>query len=130
MAIGLPNNGNPDKRERTKTYESRDLFETANLFPDDTGLPVTVWVSPRGNARHAARIKVCRVAGSHMVPSNTAVMAIAPAPRLIEGTLSPRYLEPVARWAAINSATLLRVLERGDRHRRAAARTASVRRTA
>jgi hypothetical protein len=33
--------------------EAEDLFEMANLYPDITGLPVTVWVSPRGAARHA-----------------------------------------------------------------------------
>jgi hypothetical protein len=38
--------------------DERDLFEMANLYPDTTGLPMTVWVSPRGTARHDARIKV------------------------------------------------------------------------
>jgi hypothetical protein len=28
--------------------ETEDLFEMANLFPATTGLPMTVWVSPRG----------------------------------------------------------------------------------
>jgi hypothetical protein len=32
--------------------ETDDLFEMANLFPRTTGLPMTVWVSPRGIARH------------------------------------------------------------------------------
>jgi len=35
-----------------------ELFEMANLYPRTTGLPMTVWVSPRGNARHDVRIKV------------------------------------------------------------------------
>jgi hypothetical protein len=26
--------------------EAEDLFERANLYPDTTGLPMTVWVSP------------------------------------------------------------------------------------
>ena len=29
-----------------------DLFEMANLYPSETGLPMTVWVSPRCNAGH------------------------------------------------------------------------------
>ena len=33
-------------------------FVMANLSPRMTGLPMTVWVSPRGNARHDVRIKV------------------------------------------------------------------------
>src|SRR5215472_9074543 len=35
--------------------DNRDLFEMANLYPDTTGLPMTVWVSPRGNARSRCR---------------------------------------------------------------------------
>ena len=38
-------------------YEDRedlDLFEMANIYPKNTGLPMTVWVSPRGHAKHAA----------------------------------------------------------------------------
>jgi hypothetical protein len=27
-----------------------DLFEMANLYPRTTGLPMTVWVSPKGGA--------------------------------------------------------------------------------
>ena len=27
--------------------EPEDLFEMANLYPSTTGLPMTVWVSPR-----------------------------------------------------------------------------------
>lgn len=38
--------------------EEDDLFEMANLFPRTTGLPMTVWVSPHGNARHDVRVKV------------------------------------------------------------------------
>ncbi len=30
--------------------EPEDLFEMANLYPSTTGLPMTAWVSPRGNA--------------------------------------------------------------------------------
>ena len=34
------------------------LFEMANLRPADTGLPFTVFVSPRGGAQHDVRVKV------------------------------------------------------------------------
>jgi hypothetical protein len=34
------------------------LFEMSNLAPDETGLPFTVFVSPRGRARHGPRVKV------------------------------------------------------------------------
>ena len=37
---------------------SEDLFEMANLYPATTGLPMTIWVSPQGNARHDVRVEV------------------------------------------------------------------------
>jgi hypothetical protein len=91
--------------------ERDDLFEMANLFPEETGLLVTVWVSPRGRARHAARVKVCRVPGNKIVPSNTAVVRIAPEPTLIAGDLPGRYLEPVVRWVGLNQGVLLEYLD-------------------
>jgi hypothetical protein len=52
------------KSERLKAPKERDdLFEITNLFPEDTGLPMTVWFSPRRRARHAAWVKVCRGTG-------------------------------------------------------------------
>ena len=53
---------------------TEDLFEMANLFPRTTGLPMTVWVSPRGNARHDVRIKVNMTHGNQMNAANTAVV--------------------------------------------------------
>ena len=38
--------------------EPEDLFEMANLYPSTTVLPMTVWVSPRGNAHHDVRVRV------------------------------------------------------------------------
>ena len=43
--------------ERDVESDARDLFEMANLYPGTTVLPMTVWVSPRGNARHDVRVK-------------------------------------------------------------------------
>ena len=108
MAVGL-DSGRVAKRQRVTTAgdKAEDLYEMANLFPEDTGLPVTVWVSPRGRARHPARVKVCRVAGNRMVPSNTAVVSIGAVPAVIAGALPARYFEPVARWIASNREPLL-----------------------
>src|SRR5688572_25987684 len=46
-------------------------FDMANLYRRDTGLPMTIWVSPRGRARHDVRIKVCTTPGDRMDPTNT-----------------------------------------------------------
>ena len=35
--------------------EADELYETTNLYPAETGLPMTVWVSPRGRAQHDVR---------------------------------------------------------------------------
>jgi hypothetical protein len=54
-----------------------ELFEMVNLAPRLTGLPMTIWVSPRGNARHGPRIKVNRTHGRSMSSSNLATVAVA-----------------------------------------------------
>lgn len=94
-------------RPRPEAEEDIDLFEMANLYPRDTGLPMTIWVSPKGNARHAARIKVCTTPGDRMDASNTAVVAVRPHPRLLHGELAPQDLDAVSRWIATNATALI-----------------------
>ena len=65
--------------------EPEDLFEMANLYPDTTGLPMTIWVSPRGNARHDVRVEVNMTHGDQMNVSNAAVVAVRPRPRVLAG---------------------------------------------
>ena len=81
---------------------SEDLFEMANLFPRTTGLPMTVWLSPRGNARHDVRIKVNMTHGNQMNVANTAVIGVRPAPHVITGQLSPADTQAVFQWARLN----------------------------
>ena len=40
------------------TADTEDIFFMTNLSPRMTGLSMSVWVSPRGNARHDVRIRV------------------------------------------------------------------------
>jgi hypothetical protein len=84
-----------------------DLFDMASLFPRTTGLPMTVWVSPRGNARHDVRIKANMAHGNQMSPSNTAVIAVRPAPHVIAGSLSPDDERAVFGWIALNSTAII-----------------------
>ena len=84
-----------------------DFFEMANLFPADTGLPMVVWVSERGHARHDVRIKVNRSHGTRMLPGKLAVVAVRPMPRLVAGNLSPADLRAVSDWIRLNEAALL-----------------------
>jgi hypothetical protein len=85
----------------------RDPWEMANLYPRDTGLRHTVWVSPRGRARHDARVKVCMAPGDRMDPDNLAVMSIRPTPRLLHGELPPRDEMAVRAWIELNAPLLL-----------------------
>ena len=89
------------------TPDGDELFEMANLFPRTTGLPMTVWVSPRGNARHDVRVKVHMTHGNQMNPANTAVVAVRPAPRVIAGQLSPDDRAAVFQWILLNSDALV-----------------------
>ena len=87
--------------------EEDDLFEMANLYPRETGLPMTVWVSNRGRARHDVRVKVCRIRGNRMDTDETAVVGVRPEPRLIEGPLAPSDLKLVVEWIKLNEATII-----------------------
>src|SRR5439155_19589318 len=64
------------KAQEEGAAETNELFEMANLYPRTTGLSMTVWVSPRGNARHDVRIKVNMTHGNQMTVDNTAVVAV------------------------------------------------------
>jgi hypothetical protein len=75
--------------QRVREPEADELFEMANLFPRTTGLPMTVWVSPRGNARHNVGVKDNMTRGDQMNIANTAVLGVRPTPDLIAGDLSP-----------------------------------------
>jgi hypothetical protein len=82
-------------------------YEMANLYSYETGLPMTVWAAPRGHARYDARIKVCRTHGNNMDPTNLAVVAIRPSPRVVHGPLAQRDFAPVAEWITLNEAALI-----------------------
>jgi hypothetical protein len=78
-----------------------------NLFPRTTGLLMTVWVSPRGNARHDERVKVNMTHGNQMSIANTAVVSVRPPPRVIAGRISPDDQQAVFQWVSLNSAALI-----------------------
>jgi hypothetical protein len=87
--------------------EADELYEMANLDPAETGLPMTVWVSPRGRARYDARVKVNRSHGPRMTITNTATVALRPMPRLVTGQLAPADQQAVFRWVSLNEDALV-----------------------
>jgi hypothetical protein len=84
------------------TADSDDVFFMTNLSPRMTGLPMSVWVSPRGNARHDVRIKVNMTHGNRMNFDDTAVVAVRPSPRVIAGQLSSQDRQAVVAWIRLN----------------------------
>jgi len=89
--------------------EADELYEMANIYPADSGLPMTVWVGPRGDPppRHDVRIKVSMAHGNRMSISNTAVVAVRPVPRLVTGQLSAADLRLVSDWIHLNEAAIV-----------------------
>jgi hypothetical protein len=84
-----------------------DFFLMANLRPKTTGLPMVVWVSERGNARHDVRVKVASQHGDRIDPSHTAVFGVRPSPSLISGFLSAADRRVVSDWITLNEAALV-----------------------
>jgi hypothetical protein len=93
--------------ETGETPADEDFFEMVNIYPADSGLPMVVWASERGRARHDVRIKVNQSHGTRMLPGNLATVAVRPAPRLVAGQLSPADLQAVSEWIRLNEAALV-----------------------
>jgi hypothetical protein len=87
--------------------EELDPFLMADLRPATTGLPMVVWVSERGQARHDVRVKISTVHGPRMQHANRATVAVRPAPRLIAGHLSATDLQAVSEWIQLNEPALI-----------------------
>jgi hypothetical protein len=87
--------------------EDDELFEMANLFPRTTGLPMTVWVSPSGNARHDVRVKVNMTHGNQMTVSNIAIVGVRPSPHVIAGRLSAEDERAVFEWVSLKADALV-----------------------
>ena len=87
--------------------DADELFEMANLFPRTTGLPMTVWISPRGDARLDVRVKVNMTDGDQRNIGNTAVVGVRPTPHVIAGQLSPDDQRVVFEWVSLNAAAIV-----------------------
>jgi hypothetical protein len=100
MRTGDPGSG-------AAAIETDELFEMANLYPRTTGLPMTVWVGPRGRARHDVRVKVNMTHGDQTTIDNTAVVGVRPAPHLVAGQLSSEDQRLVFEWIGVNAAAIV-----------------------
>jgi hypothetical protein len=95
----------------SESEDDTGFYEMVNLFPDDTGLPMVVWASERGHARHDVQVKVYETHGTRMLPGNLATVAVRPTPRLVSGQLSAADLRAVSDWIKLNEVALVDLWE-------------------
>jgi hypothetical protein len=76
----------------------------ASLRPDRTGLPLIVWVSERGDARHDVHIKL---ADGPRAPPFKANVALRPEVRLTDGHLSASEFRAAEAWVRLNFDVLI-----------------------
>ena len=95
------------KRTAPVLTDTDDLYLMANLPPRLTGLPMVIWLSERGRARHDARIKVSRTHGIRIDPAKTATVAVRPALRSVAGDLPTVDLLQVEQWIELNREVIL-----------------------
>jgi len=93
--------------EPIEAVEAEDIFTMTNLSPRMTGLPMSIWVSPRGNARHDVRVKVNMTHGRQMNINNAAVVAVRPSPRVVTGRLSSDDQRAVTEWITLNAQAVI-----------------------
>lgn len=90
------------EKEQQKLVEA-DLYEMANLNPEDTGLNYVIWIGEIGG-QHGPRIKVSNVKGKFAVNDNF-VISIEKEPK----NLTPKFtkisndeVEDVKDWVKLN----------------------------
>lgn len=93
-----------------KLIENQTLYEMSNLPQADTGLPMMVFISPRGNAQHGPRIKVQRTTRNTWDMEDTFVVSVSERPEIIagdQGSITSKELEQVYGWISLNSSVLV-----------------------
>jgi len=96
------------RASRSVADEPDDLFEMANLSPTLTGLPMIVWITERGHARHDARVMVSLVHGRRARPDRTASVSVRPTVEVVAGPeVDRRDLDLVRQWIELNRAAII-----------------------
>jgi hypothetical protein len=88
--------------------EQDDFFLMANLRQKTTGLPMVIWVSERGDAKHGARIKVSTSHSEKINISESVSVSITEPPEIMAGIgLSNKDFQLVAEFIRLNKKLLL-----------------------
>ena len=64
---------------------SDELFLMTNVRARSSGLPMNVWIGPRGHAQHVARIKVQMDHREQFDIDRPAAVTVEDQPRIVEG---------------------------------------------
>ena len=90
------------------TLTDDDLFLMVNVRGRSSGLPMNVWIGPRGHARHVARIKVQMDHGPQFDVDNLAVVSAEDdPPQIIEGSLGAADLNRIRRYIELNKQAIM-----------------------
>ena len=93
---------------KIEILQDDELFLRVNVRGRSSGLPMNVWIGPRGRARHAARIKVQMDHREQFDIDHLAVVSVDDdPPQVIEGQLSAADLEQIRRYIALNKGAIL-----------------------
>ena len=85
------------------------LNEMANLNPEMTGIPFTIWVSVGLGVRHGPRIKVSK--GPKFKKDDHVTITIGKIPIVIGDGISQDDLAQISQWINLNKPTLLQFWE-------------------
>ena len=89
-------------------YENEDiLWEFANLYQKETNLPMIVFVSPKGKAKHGPRIKVQTNHSHKSMQGKLVSITIEDSPKIIGKGLSSKDFELVKKFIIDNKETLI-----------------------
>jgi hypothetical protein len=82
--------------------EEELLEHMASFRKDTTGVDNTIWLSPKGRTRHAARVKVA-IDPPHTLDATSEAASVAVHDgSLVDGKMSPGLLEQVRRFIDLN----------------------------
>jgi hypothetical protein len=96
-----------DFSERTELVPTQDaLFLMANIYPEHTGLPFTVWIQSHGEdqLQQAARVKVAE--GRR--PVFMASVSVESPVQVLAGHLDDAQLRLVSEWIDLNLDIILK----------------------
>ncbi len=87
------------------------LYEMSNYSSKKTGLPMIIWVSNKGKAKHGPRIKVQRDYNTKTNPDNMFTISVSDDPEIKAGTqgeISNKDLELIYNWIKKNKNSLIK----------------------